>query len=220
MFGSTRQISCASSPRLSRVTPIAFYFINAISFALGTISTPSLLWLMQRIVMHRCNRSGPESRETKYEIEELEGVNTSLAERFADIGLTTFQGLAYEDPIKLIMRMNLRVRVVTDLISQALSALYLGNLKTYRRYVLGSIQDVSILYDHLKDDKHPDLQRLARSVLEALASDLNLSPEVLEHMFYEVESDRGARFLRKSAAMQATTDAPPSSCGNTDQRTA
>src|SRR5438093_12835749 len=71
----------------------------------------------------------PDNTEGKYQLEELQGVNTSLAERFAATGITNFQSLGYEDPVKLKMRLNLSVRVVSDLIGQALLALYLDNLQ-------------------------------------------------------------------------------------------
>ena len=139
----------------------------------------------RRIIGLLCGSQEPS--ESKYELEKLQGVDASLAERFEDIGITSFQALAYQDPIKLISRMNLPVRIVRDLIAQALLALYLdeNNLPVYRRYLIRSIRDVGILYEHAEAKneelvkKEPDLQTKAKAVMAKLAEELKLSPEVL-----------------------------------------
>jgi hypothetical protein len=133
---------------------------------------------------------GEERESEKYELEELQGVNTSLAEKFAEIGVTTFLILAYEDPIQLTMRMNLPFRVIADLISQALFALYLSTLDTqtrgahrrftleiYRRYLIRSVLDVAILYRHMRGlgPHTPDLQSDAQALFESLAADLRFA---------------------------------------------
>jgi hypothetical protein len=99
---------------------------NAVAFGLGTFPTSTLLTFLRRNVASRLNLSD-DSNKGKNELETIEGINTSLAERFAEIGITTFHELAYEDPIQLTMRMNLPFRVILDLMSQALLALYVEN---------------------------------------------------------------------------------------------
>jgi hypothetical protein len=193
--------------------------VNAIALVLGTLSIKTNLSFMRNYLVdkHKIKSGGSqEPNESKYDLEKLQGVDAALAERFEDIGITSFQALAYQDPIKLISRMNLPVRVVRDLIAQALLALYLGekNFPIYRRYLIRSIRDVGILYEHSKSknteavEKDPDLHTKAKALMAKLAEDLNLSQEVLDHMFFEIWSDRGVEFLRDTAAIQANRDAP------------
>ncbi len=123
------------------------------------------------------------------------GINTALAEQFGDIGISTFVQLAYEDPIQLTMRMNLPFRVIIDVMSQALAILYLSDMPTYRRYLIRSSIDAGSLYKQLENDKAPELKGLAEAQLKALASDLNLQPDVLKKILFEVYQDTANEFF-------------------------
>jgi hypothetical protein len=97
-----------------------------IAFALGAFPTNTLMLILRRQATQRL-RLGWDDKGTidgtgtqRLELESLQGVNTTLAEKFAEIGITTALQLAYEDPIQLTMRTNLSFNFVTDLVSQSL----------------------------------------------------------------------------------------------------
>jgi hypothetical protein len=101
---------------------------NTLAFGLGVFPTNTLLMVLRRRVAQRIGLGQDSNQRAKYELEGIQGINTTLAERFADVGIMTFHQLAYEDPIQLAMRMNLPFRVTLDLMSQALLALYVENM--------------------------------------------------------------------------------------------
>ena len=67
---------------------------------------------------------GDDAATPKSELESLDGINTSIAEKLAEVGVTTILQLAYEDPIQLSMRLNHSFSYVLDIVGQALVAIY------------------------------------------------------------------------------------------------
>jgi hypothetical protein len=166
----------------------------AIAFMLGAFPTTTLILLMRRLVGQKIGL-GNEATTEKHELEQIQGINTALAEKFADYGVSTLLQLAYEDPMQLTMRMNLPFRDVIDVMSQALGALYLPNFDVYRRYLVRSSVDCGIVYRQLHDDTHPDLQKLARAQVDAIAADQKVAPEIVEKIMFEVYNDSANQFF-------------------------
>jgi hypothetical protein len=167
---------------------------TAIAFMLGAFPTTTLMLLMRRLVGQKIGL-GYEAKTEKYELEKIQGINTALAEKFGELGISTLLQLAYEDPIQLTMRINLPFRDIIDVMSQALAALYMTNLDVYRRYLVRSSIDAGVLYKQLQDNEKPQVKKLARAQLEAIAADLKMSPEVLEKILFEVYSDTANAFF-------------------------
>ena len=167
---------------------------TTIAFMLGAFPTKTLMLLMRRLVGQKLGL-GSEATTEKHELEQLQGINTDLAERFSDIGVSTLLQLSFEDPMQLTMRMNLPFRDVIDLMSQALAALYIPNFEVYRRYLVRSSIDCGIIYRQLYDDTSPELQKLARTQLEAIAAELKIAPEVVEKIMFEVYNDSANQFF-------------------------
>jgi hypothetical protein len=166
----------------------------AIAFMLGAFPTKTLFLLMRRLVGQKLGL-GNEATTEKHELEQLQGINTALAEKFADFGVSTLLQLAYEDPMQLTMRMNLPFRDVIDVMSQALGALYLPHFEVYCRYLVRSSVDCGIVYRQLHDDTHPDLQKLARAQVDAIAADQKVPPEIVEKIMFEVYNDSVNKFF-------------------------
>jgi hypothetical protein len=167
---------------------------SAMALMLGAFPTNTLMLLMRRLVGQKYGL-GNDATTEKLELEQIQGINTDLAERFAEIGVTTLLRLAYEDPIQLTMRMNLPFRDIIDVMSQALAALYLPNFDVYRRYLVRSSFDCGIVCKQLDDDTHPDIQKLAQAQLEAMAADLKLPPPIVKKIMFEVYKDSVNEFF-------------------------
>jgi hypothetical protein len=166
----------------------------AIAFMLGSFPTTTIMLLMRRLVGQKLGL-GYEAKTEQYELEKIQGINTTLSEKFGDLGISTILQLASEDPIQLTMRTNLPFRDIIDVMSQALAALYLTDFDVYRRYLVRSSIDAGVLYKQLQDDQNSELQKLARAQLKAISSDLKQSPDVIEKILFEVYNDSANRFF-------------------------
>lgn len=191
-----------SAFRFAISVPLAFALASlftpsvqvALAFMLGAFPTTTLVLFMRRWAAQRLGM-GSEAETTKHELEQLQGVNTALAERFAEIGVTTILRLAFEDPIQLGMRMNLPIRDVVDLMSQALGALYIPRFDVYHTYLVRSSIDCTIVVGQLRDTSRPDLQALARTQVDAIAAELTVDPRIVEKIMHEVDDDSANQFF-------------------------
>jgi hypothetical protein len=165
----------------------------ALAFLLGVFPTNTLVKIIRRQVLQRFGL-GDEAAATRYELEDLQGVTTAVAERFSDLGVATNVQLAYEDPIQLTMRMNLPFRFIIDVMSQALLAIYCKNLDVLRRYSIRGSMDAATLYDelHVRDD---EVKKRARVVIDTISAELGMLPSTLEKVFREIEGDPANQFL-------------------------
>lgn len=165
----------------------------ALAFMLGVFPTGTLVLILRRQVFQRLGL-GDELASRRYELEDLQGVTTSVAERFSDLGVATNVQLAYEDPIQLTMRMNLPFRFVIDVMGQALLAIYCNKLEILRKYSIRSSMDAATLYEELHE-KDDEVRSRARAVIDALAAELNLPSAALEKMLREIDGDPANKFL-------------------------
>ncbi len=165
----------------------------ALAFMLGVFPTSTLILIMRRQIFQRFGL-GDEIETRRYELEDLQGVTTSIAEKFSDLGIMTNVQLAYEDPIQMTMRMNLPFRFIIDVMSQALLVIYCPELDVLRKYSIRSSMDAATLYDELHDDDK-EVKDRSRAVVDALASELKVPSAGLEKMLREIGGDPANKFL-------------------------
>ena len=190
---------------------------NAVAFILGVFPTNSLLSFLRRTAQKW--GLGDDRDADRYELEDLQGVNTTMAERFAEIGIMTFLQLAYEDPIQLTMRMNLPFRVTLDIMSQAIFALYFSvpdpagqsdlkqklesarrRLEVARRYLIRSSIDAGVLFSQYTEQDETDPETVAQKkraseIIKAIADDLRTEPEIVAKIFFEIGEDPSNKFM-------------------------
>ena len=98
-------------------TPIAFF--------LGAFPTSTLFKIARRFVSQTL-KLGDDQDTGSLELEKLQSIVESNAERFQDEDVNTITGLAYADPIDLTIRTNYDFNYVIDCVSQALMWIYFG----------------------------------------------------------------------------------------------
>ena len=86
------------------------------AFLLGTFPTDTLVLIMRRTVSKKLGLGDESDTNKKHELEVLQGVNTAIAEKLSDMGVSTLLQLAYEDPIQLTMRTNLSFSFAVDVV--------------------------------------------------------------------------------------------------------
>jgi hypothetical protein len=194
LYGATFRFGVAVPAAYAFASLFAENVQAAIAFMLGAFPTTTLMLVMRRLVAQKIGL-GSEATTEKHELEELQGINTDLAERFSEIGVSTFLQLAFEDPMQLTMRMNLPFREIIDVMSQALAALYTDdNFEVYRHYLVRSSIDCGIIYKQLHG-KDPELEKLARAQIEAIAAHLSVTSDIVEKIMFEVYNDSANRFF-------------------------
>jgi hypothetical protein len=165
------------------------------AFLLGTFPTNTLFLIMRRTVSKRFGLGEEAEANRKHELETLQGVNTAIAEKLSDIGISTLLLLAYEDPIQLTMRTNLSFSFGIDIVSQALAGLYIDLAKA-RKYSVRGAQEAATLYYTLSHGP-PASREKACATLDALAKDLGIQPAALDVILFEISKDPYTKFLRE-----------------------
>jgi len=166
-----------------------------IAFLLGSFPTRSISTIARRFARRTLNLGAETDKETESELQVLQGIDTRIAERFADEGITTILQLAYADPIELTMRCaSFSFSFVVDTISQSLAWIYLAeNLAKLRVSSLRGAQEIASLVSEL--DSKGD-QAIARATLEAAAATVGVGVAILERTLREIAEDPYTQFLR------------------------
>ncbi len=159
-----------------------------IGFLLGVFPTNTLFLVVRRQVGQRFGL-GDDKLSHQHELETLQGVNTSIAETFADIGITTLLQLAYEDPIQLTMRANLSFYFVLDLVSEALVAIYIDPAIARRYSIRESVDATSLNEQFQKGESN------AKQVITALAGDLKTPEGIVVMVLDQISGDPCSKFI-------------------------
>ena len=126
-----------TSPVITVTVAVADFAVSAMlnpavavsaAFLLGAFPTRSISTLARRFAKRALNLGPDVDEKTESELEQLQRVDTRIAERFADEGITTIVQLAYSDPVDLTMRCaSFSFSFVVGCDSQALAWLYRGS---------------------------------------------------------------------------------------------
>lgn len=160
-----------------------------VAFAVSAFPTRALLTITRRLLRRRLDL-GDQGEKAESELEKLQGIDTRVAERFADEGYTTIVQLAYADPIELTMRCSsFTFSFVTDCASQALAWIYLEDrLSSLRVMSMRGAQEIANFVDELQgSDGAVVIER--RELLEAVAGQLGVPALVLNRTFEEIAGD-------------------------------
>jgi len=178
-------------------------FAVPLSFLLGAFPTQTLFTIARRIANQKLSL-GESGAQAKLEIESLQCVGRSDAERFQDQDIDTIASLAWSDPVELTIRTNFQLTYVMDCASQALLWVYFGSstCKLYPYSLRGS-QEVKGLYEQIKGVTFPVASKIGLSAdlcssiatVEEIAKVLGLSECALCTTLYQVAEDPYAIFL-------------------------
>jgi hypothetical protein len=165
-----------------------------VAFLLGTFPTGTLFKAGQRIVTRQL-RLGEDNARLGIELEQLQSVSRSNAERFMEEGVSTIAELANSDPVDLALRTNQPFDYVVDCCAQALVWVYFTNATPMlARYSLRSVYEVTWLMARL-DSPNPERQKAAQGVVDELARALEMSPSSLRHTLDRIVESPFTRFL-------------------------
>lgn len=166
----------------------------AVAFLLAAFPTTKLFQIARRLLGRQLSL-GESTENGKLELEKLQCMGRSNAERFLDEGITTIAELAWSNPIDLTIRTNRDLNFVIDSISQALLWVYFQDevVKLYPLSLRGAQEACTLLEDYKSRDTK--VQEAARRTLQAAAAALNLDEQTFRYTLEAVAEDPYAEFL-------------------------
>lgn len=178
------------------------------AFLLAAFPTTTLFKFARRLTTQTL-KLGENDEGAKLELENLQCLGRSNAERFLEEGVTTIAELAWADPIDLTIRTNRDFNYVVDCISQALLWVYFEeNVKKLFPFSLRGAQDVSSFLRDLEMDlgspppspidslpQDSEVSYAAQQTLRAAAEVLKLNEESFKYTLWTVAEDPYTEFL-------------------------
>jgi hypothetical protein len=171
----------------------------AIAFLIGVFPTKTLFTIGRRVFTQKLGL-GEDPAAGQSELEKLQNIGKTNAERFYDEGVTTIAELAWTDPVDLAVRTNFDFNYVVDCMGQALLAVYVGDdIKKISLFSLRAAQEAaSMIYDVGPDidSANPTVnEAYARQALARAAAVLQLDTKTLHYTLSSVAEDPYTQFL-------------------------
>ena len=174
---------------LPAVIPLAFF--------LGAFPTSTLFTIARRIGSQML-KLGDDQETGDLELEKLQSIGKTNAERFKDEGIATITALAYADPIDLTIRTNFDLSYVVDCVSQALAWIYFGMNDQYDELMGLSLRGAQEIYSLILDASDSvDSEKKARAlqtILDAAAA-LKIPPDAFRSSLDQIAEDPYTKFL-------------------------
>jgi hypothetical protein len=177
-----------------------------LSFVLGAFPTNTLMLFLRRRGAQQLGL-GDDSQTPHHELEILHGVNTTVAEKLSDLGITTVLRLAYEDPIELAMRTNLTFNFMLHIVSQALAAVYLNPIQTARKYAMRGAIEAYKLYEDIENGQ-PAAKARAEAAVRSFADEIRIPFDAVMLSLREIRTDPATAILKH--VWDGTPITPPS----------
>jgi hypothetical protein len=170
-----------------------------LAFLIGVFPTTTLFTIGRRLASQRLGL-GEDPTAGQSELETLQNVGKTNAERFYDEGVTTIAELAWTDPVDLAVRTNFDFNYVVDCMSQALLAVYVGtDIKKLALFSLRGAQEAASVIQDIGPDiesaNPTSEQRDARKALTQAAAALNIDPKALRYTLTSVAEDPYTDFI-------------------------
>jgi hypothetical protein len=172
----------------------------SLAFLAGAFPTDAILKNLRWLFVKRLGIEEPPA-DKRDRLDNLQGIDSGAAERFAEEGITTISQLAYSDPIALTIRSGFRFDYICDCVSQALASIYLQDrLAVAARYAMrGALEVAGLLYTieypTQNDPSSIAEAKRASEVLQALADELKTTRQTVEVVLNEIWEDRAVEFL-------------------------
>lgn len=170
------------------------------AFLLGTFPTGILMKAGQRLAVQRLGLGEDSSAPQRNELEHLQCVSRSNAERFMSEGINTIAQLANADPVDLALRTNQSFDYILDCAAQALVWVHFTDkTKHLAKYAMRSAIEVEWLVRSLDSSDVHRKHRAERTVDET-AKLLDLSPDALQHTLRVISEAPFTRFVSQLAS--------------------
>jgi hypothetical protein len=166
-------------------------------FLLAAFPLQTLMKFSRRLVSQKLGLGESDPENGQLELQQLQGISLTAAEKYQEIGITTISELAWADPIDLMIKTNKDFSFVIDSISQSLLWVYFDKeTKSLYKFSLRGAQEVCTFLDDLDSDE-PKTKAAAKKTKESCADILKMDPESFIFTLLSVKEDPYAQFLFK-----------------------
>lgn len=166
-----------------------------LAFFLGCFPTTTLFKIARRLAAQTLNL-GDRSDKGSLELETLQSVTKTNAERFQDEGITSIVALAYTDPIDLTIRTNFDFSYVVDCVSQSLSWMYFGaSSPILCKFSLRGSQEISNVVAWSSDATDVSRQAAAQKTIADAATAITISDLSFQTTLIQIVEDPYSKFL-------------------------
>ncbi len=170
---------------------------DAFVFLLAAFPLQTLLKFSRRLVSQKLGLGESDPENGQLELQQLQGVSLTTAEKYQETGITTISELAWADPIDLMIKTNKDFSFVIDSISQSLLWVYFDKeTKSLYKFSLRGAQEVCTFLEDLDSDE-PKTKAAAKKTKESCAAILSMDPESFIFTLLSVRDDPYAQFLFK-----------------------
>ena len=170
-----------------------------IAIFLGAFPTSSLLTIARRIGSQKL-QLGDDPDTGMLELEKLQSIGKTNAERFKEADISNIGQLTRADPVDLAIRTNFDFDYISDCVNEALLWVYVGDeigkLAVYS--VRGACEARQLLNDYNGDDatKKSRATKTVKDIVAAFAADkILLSDESLLETLHQAGDDPYTKFL-------------------------
>jgi hypothetical protein len=173
---------------------------HSLAVLAGAFPTDAIFRNLRWLFVRRLGMDEPPA-DRRDRLDNLQGVDAGVAERFAEEGITTVSQLAYSDPIALTIRSGFRFDYVCDCISQALAWVYLeGRLAVAARFGIRGALEVAGLLDTVRKANPADPVSVAEAAqasqaIEDFAAAAQMTRLTVEGILNTIWEDRAVEFL-------------------------
>jgi len=166
-----------------------------LAFFLGAFPTTTLFKIARRFGAQTL-KLGDDQETGNLELEKLQSIGKSNAERFQDEGITTITSLVYTDPVDLTIRTNFDFSYVVDCVSQALAWIYFqeDSAKLLALSMRGA-QEITSVVRWASDASDSARQTSADQAILDAAGKLGLSDKAFRTTLSQIVQDPYSEFL-------------------------
>ena len=166
-----------------------------LGFFLGAFPTKTLFTIARRIGSQQL-KLGDDQDSGNLELEKLQSIGKTNAERFKDEGVSTISTLAYADPIDLTIRTNFDFSYVVDCVSQALAWIYFqDDCASLFELSLRGAYEIAYVVQTANNPSDLVKQAAAIQTIQAAAARLKIDPIAFRTSLDQIAEDPYTIFL-------------------------
>lgn len=179
-------------------------FNNLVAFGIGTFPLDRLQKFLQKYVSSKLtDMQGNEIKLEAPQWEKLQGISPGIIERLTDVDIESTEQLAYSDPLKLYFKTNIDLRVLLDLMDQAILLKYCQDKVPDLRSlgICGSVEMAVHFYRYYSPDIDPQygerLKSVVPDIIQNIAGVLGKSPDEVKNMMLNLYEDKHVNLIWK-----------------------
>ncbi|MBI5477103.1 MAG: hypothetical protein HY964_10260 [Ignavibacteriales bacterium] len=166
-----------------------------VAFGLGAFPIENIRDMLRQTVVKKFEVKDKEKEGEPPTLQKLQGMTTEVIERLEEEGITSVQGLAMANPVKLLLKTNFEWTMILDLMDQALLFNYVGDkYEKLRTLGIRSSIEVAEIQDYLYDED-PKEKMKGEKIIELVAAKLEEDKQGIYKLVDTIAEDPQVLFI-------------------------